>query len=273
MGKGWSIATLTFSALCACGSSGAEPAAEAELPRVELQPATTLRSEGGLLLEQQPWTRGEVHGVAWRASVSLPGHPTISPSDGVVEFAALTPSEDGPWAAINGGFYDPGGKAMGLVVSGGVERSSLVRGGGSGVFLVGPTGPRVIHRDAWVPGPGEALQSIDRLIDDGKILVKKRDGPLAARSAVAIGRGRLWLIALAEDDSVEALPDGARLRHTAGHGLSLGDFADYVLRTTGAVEALNLDGAVSTQLAARTAEGVYRVRGELGTINAVVIRP
>lgn len=273
MSRGWRFGALTICALCACASSGAPPASEAELPRVALQPETTLRSEGGLLLEQQPWTHGDVHGVAWRASVSLPGHPAISPSDGVVEFAALTPSDDGPWAAINGGFYDPSGKAMGLVVSGGVQRSALVRGGGSGVFLVGPVGPRVIHRDAWEQGPQEALQSIDRLIDDGKVLVKKRDGPLAARSAVAIGRGRLWLIALAEDDSVVALPDGARLRHTAGHGLSLGDFADYVLRTTGAAEALNLDGAVSTQLAVRTHEGVYRVRGELGTINAVVIRP
>lgn len=250
--------------------AAAAPPAEQTLA---LEAPRTLREEGGLRLEEQGWSWGEERGTAWRVSVPLPGRATVSPARSVVEFDALLPADAGPWAAINGGFYDPEGRAMGLVVSGGRERSAFVRGGGSGVFFVGPAGPAVVHRDAWKPGPAEALQSIDRLVDEGRSLVKRREGPLAARSAVAVGADRLWLLALAGEQSVVPLSDGARLDATAGNGLPLGVFAEWIVRSTGAITALNLDGAVSTQLAVRTSAGAFRVRGERGTINAIVLRP
>lgn len=265
-------------ALLASGSGcGGRQEADAATPVAEwalgVEPAKVLLEEGGLRLEEQRWTWGPVSGLAWRASTPLPGHASIASQGAVVDFQGLLPADSGPWAAINGGFYDTEGRAMGLVVSGGQERSSFARGGGSGVFLMGPTGPRVVHRDAWQPGPTEALQSIDRVVDAGQSLVKRREGPLAARSAVVVGKDRLWLVALAEEDSVDRGPGGVRLDDTSGQGVSLGVWAEYLIRETAAVEALNLDGAVSTQLAVQAAGERFIVEGERGTINAVVLRP
>lgn len=259
--------------LAACSATPQEPAADAASPGLTLSAPVVLREADGLVLDRQDWRWGDERGTAWRASVPLPGRASVVPSDGVVAFERLLPSDPGPWAAINGGFYDPEGRAMGLVLAGGNVHTPFSKGGGSGVFFMGPDGPRVVHRGAWEPGPTEALQSIDRLIDQGKSLVKRQDGPLAARSAVVVGEARLWLVALAGEDSVDALPDGAQLSATAGEGLPLGVFADYLVQSTAAREALNLDGAVSTQLAARTPEGLFHVRGQRGTINALTIRP
>lgn len=257
-------------ALLAC-SSAADPTSPPAA--LTVGPAVVKLDSGGLRLEEQTWTLGPDAGLAWRASVALPGHAVITALDEVGGFETLLPSDPGPWAAINGGFYDTDARAMGLVVSGGVERHSLQGNGGSGVFFVGPTGPRVVKRDQWQPGPAEALQSIDRLIDQGASLVAKLDGKKAARSAVVVGETRLWLVALADGPGVETIAEGVQLDDTIAHGLSLGRFAEYLIQTTDAVEALNLDGAVSTQLAVRTPDGRFEVRGERGTINAVVLRP
>lgn len=257
--------------LSACAAGSTHPS-EPLLPVTVMPTGRTLES-GGLRLVEDQWTHGEDQGLAWRVSVPLPGHATVSAVDSVADFAALLPADAGPWAAINGGFYDTSREAMGLVVSGGTERAPLRPTGGSGVFFVGPTGPRVVHRDQWQPGPTEALQSVDRLIDRELSVVTRMDGPKAARSAVVVGETRLWLVALAATSSVTATPDGYQLHDTIGRGLSLGSFAEYLIQQTAAVEALNLDGAVSTQLSLKTADGSFAVRGERGTINAVVLRP
>ncbi len=258
-------------ALAACGSRTPSEAA-ASGAALELSPPVQRLESGGLRLEEQAWRQGDEAGLAWRVSVALPGHASVSAVHSVADFSALLPKDAGPWAAINGGFYDVGREAMGLVVSAGQERAALQKSGGSGVFFVGPTGPRVVHRDAWAPGPTEALQSIDRLIEQGASLVNKLEGNRAARSAVVVGKERLWIVALAASTAAP----GAReitLDHTIGHGLTLGVFAQYLLQATDAVEALNLDGAVSTQLSVVTPEGRFDVHGERGTINAVVLRP
>src|SRR5262245_6650668 len=135
--------------LQACSSGGATQASD----ELVLEAPSPLRQEGGLLLEEQRWSWQGLSGVAWRASVPLPGKASVSSTGAVVGFQDLLPTDDGPWAAINGGFYDKGGKALGLVIAGGTERSAFLKGGGSGIFFVDPTGPRVIHRDAWSPGP------------------------------------------------------------------------------------------------------------------------
>lgn len=240
---------------------------------LKLDPPVTRLESGGLRLEEQAWSLGDSHGTAWRVSVPLPGHASVSATPSVVAFSELLPADTGPWAAINGGFYDTDKAAMGLVVSGGTERAPLRPSGGSGVFFWAPTGPHVVHRDAWAPGPPEAVQSIDRLVDQGKSVVGHLDGPLAARSAVAVGRARLWIVALSAAEGIHPVDGGVQLDHTVAHGLSLGRFAEYLLQSTDTVEALNLDGAVSTQLSVRTPEGAFALRGERGTINAVVLRP
>ncbi len=264
--------TLFVFVLCLPGAPAAPPSLT---PRqtVQVQAPTVLLEEGGMVLDRQPWSWEGRSGTAWRARVPLSGSASVVPSSQVVPFASLLPAEPGPWAAINGGFYEAG--AMGLVVASGVEHTALTPRGGSGVFQFGPQGASILHRDSWQAGAPEALQSIDRLVDQGRNLVKRREGAaLAARSAVVVGTDALWLVALAEDDSVaEVEPGGARLRGTSGRGLPLWAFAAYLVEQCGAQEALNLDGAISTQLAARTSLGSFDLRGEAGTINALVLRP
>lgn len=275
------VATVVLSALALFVLVLCLPGAPATAPTptptarvtVQVEAPFALLEEGGLILDRQTWTWEGRTGTAWRARVPLTGSASVVPSGPVVPFASLLPTDAGPWAAINGGFYEQG--AMGLVVADGVQHAALSPRGGSGVFQFGPQGPSVVHRDTWQAGAPHALQSIDRLVDQSKNLVNRReDAALAARSAVVVGRDAIWLVALAEDDSVQTVEEGgARLRGTSGRGLPLWAFAAYLIEQCEAREALNLDGAISTQLSARTSLGSFSLVGEAGTINALVLRP
>jgi hypothetical protein len=242
-----------------------------------------LGEERGLLVERQRWRYEGIQGWAWRVSVPLPGAATVAATSEVVPLEQVVhPPASGPWAAINGGFYEErSGKMapMGVVLSAGKVAQRYQRRGGSGVFAVVDDAPQIVHRDRWselsARRPAHALQSIDRIISAGASLVKPREGAgLAARSAVVVGDQRLWLVALAADGSITERADGAiQLRATGWQGLPLWGFAQYLLATTDAREALNLDGAVSTQLIAQASGKTWRVLGERGTMNAIVLAP
>ena len=249
---------------------------------IEFAPVEVLHEREGLRLEAQRYRFEGLTGRAFR--VRLPRRPDlrIVASDEVVDFDELLPNDRGPWAAINGGFYaaaTPGEpyEAMGLVMSGGDEHHELTRNGGSGVLVVtGDAAPVIVHRSDLDGSPREALQSIDRIVAGGENLVKPRDDARsAARSAVVVGEDHLWLVALTADGSLIPLrgADGYGLKSTGWQGLPLWAFAQYLLETTDARDALNLDGAVSTQLAVRDGEYRFELRGERGTINAIVVRP
>jgi hypothetical protein len=237
-----------------------------------------LHQAQGLRVERQRWEFGDVEGIAWRARVGLDADVDLSTSDDVVAFRRLLPTDPGPWAAINGGFYEavPDSdtyRPMGLVVSEGEEKSGLTRRGGSGVFYVDEDGPAVAHRDQFATAPSVALQSIDRIVSDGESVVSRRAGAKgAARSAVVVGDSHLWLVIAVADADVTETSTGARLSKS-GEGLPLWAFAEYVLATTDAHDALNLDGGVSTQLAVRDHDFILYVDGVRGTINALVARP
>jgi uncharacterized protein YigE (DUF2233 family) len=193
------------------------------------------------------------------------------PSDSVQRLDLLVAPLSGSWAAINGGFYDQA--AMGLVVSGGHTHTALSAKGGSGVLSWGPGPAQIQHRDVYGGGAQEALQSIDRLVDEGRVLVEQRpDAHRDARSGVGLSPEGLCLAVAAADSSLAATPSGYQLIRTAGEGLTLAGFAR-LLRELQAMYALNLDGAVSSQMVVQTTEGRWEIRGERGTINAVVIHP
>lgn len=237
-------------------------------------PAQLIAAEGGLIVERQAWQFDGVTGSAWRARTALPGRIRVIPSSGVSRFAQFIPDDPGPWAIINGGFYDVDGRAMGVVVADGETFSPFRRGGGSGVFQVTQEGPRIIHRSEFKPGVIQALQSIDRIIDNGRSLVNPRlNARSTARAAVVITDKELIFVVVAQDESVSGKGDDVRLGITSRLGLPLWAFSDYLLRSTGAREALNLDGSVSTQFAARLAGRDIRVRGVRGTVNALIMRP
>ena len=236
-------------------------------------PTEVMLETDGLVLERQAWQLGNLRGRAWRVRLPTSGTVRIEPAEEIAAFTDFLPGDEGPWAAINGGFYDRDLAPMGLVVADGVEHHPLRSNGGSGVFAMTENGPTILHRTDWEPGPVQALQSIDRLIDAGASVVSSRDDRGAARSAVAVGPDHLWLIVAASDDSIRVVPDGVWLRWTARSGLPLWAFADYILGTTNALSALNLDGGGSTNLVVKTRAQQFRVIGERGTINAIVVRP
>ena len=120
----------------------------------------------------------------------------------------------------------------------------------------------------------QALQSIDRIIDGGRSLVRWRaDARRTARSAIALTDQEVIFIVAAETRSLYGGDFDVRIASPSGFGLPLWAFSQYVLGSTGARQALNLDGARSSQLAARIGGKKFRVRAVGGTVNAVVLRP
>ena len=265
------VATLL---LAGCASSPPPPVANPSATDVAVAAAapTVLVDTRGLRLEQQRWQFGDEAGLAWRVRVPLAANIHVVPSEHVVPFETFDQAT-GVWATINGGFYE-NDAPMGLVVTGGVEHAPVSPRGGSGIFQFGDGGAHVVHRDVWQPGPQEALQSVDRLVaDSASVVVRRDDAPIDARSAVVVSADAVWLVALASDASISPAEDGVTLHDTTRHGLPLWAFADYLRASTGAVEALNLDGAVSTQLAVHTPDRTFRVHGERGTIDAIAVAP
>ncbi len=186
-----------------------------------------------------------------------------------------------PFAAINGGFYDTDGEAMGLVRAGGAEVHPLTERGGSGIFLMEDGRPRIVHRDAYVASDriGDAVQSIDRVVDGGESLVREdRAARRAARSAVAIDARDVLHFVIAFDERAIAEEEGARIvldEDSGTTGPTLGELASLLADAPaegglGAVTALALDGGFSTSLTVKSALRALRVVAYRATINAIV---
>jgi hypothetical protein len=248
--------------------------APADSSQLTVDTPQVLADRDGLVVDVQRWRIGDRAGLAWRVRAPRDVVMDVVPSERDVPFSELLPAE-GAWAAINGGFYEDH-TATGLVVSDGVSRSPTGPRGGSGVVAWGPEPVRVVHVDAWAEGPREAVQSVDRLVDAGVSLVGARAGrPRAARSAIAVAQDAVWLVVLAEDASLHGASSRdthVQLAGTSGYGMTLAEFADYLVQATAAQQALNLDGAISSQLAAEVGDVSLRVLGEHTTINAIVVR-
>jgi len=234
--------------------------------------ADELLAEGdGLALHRMRWQVNNRSGVAWAVKAQPEGRLTIRPSESVQALSTLTASETGTWAAVNGGFYEDG--PMGLVVSDGVERHPRTSRGGSGIVQFDPMPVQVLHRDAWTPAARQALQSIDRLVDGGQSLVKAKEGAHRdARTAVAVAADGVWVVVAVATESVNETSQGAKLTKTVGQGFTLSEFSDFLVGTLHAQQALNLDGAVSTQMIVNIQSQRWTIEGERGTINAVVLK-
>ncbi len=254
--------------------------------KLELGPVQPIWEESGITLEQQPWRIGESRGLAWRVKLDRDGSfARVLAADDVQDFEDFLAPDDGPRVMINGGFYEssktPGiqYEAMGVVRSRGKTHHRYVHRGGSGVLVITKDDLKIIHRSDWPEHKGkattDALQSIDRIVDKSKALVKPKDPPgrLAARSGIALGKEHIWVIVAVSERSIRPTPEGVTLVGTSYQGMPLWGFAHYIVASTEATEALNLDGAVSTQMEVRTVNHTFSVRGERGTINAVEFRP
>lgn len=249
---------------------------------IELGPAETLASDAGLELSRQPLSVAGEALIAWR--VKLPRDPerwSVEVRAGELALLdGLAPgASEAPWALVNGGFYEVSGSGyapMGLVLAAGDEVSPHRRRGGSGVLVVDRRGQvSVVHRDRWPEvsaGARHALQSIDRLVDGGRSLVRSDSTRRAPRSAVALTKEAVWLVAVVAVSDLSG--QDTQTPRLTGHraGLTLRELARYLV-DLGAEEALNLDGGISTQLAASIGEVRFVLRPLGGTMSAVLVRP
>ncbi|MCA9565416.1 MAG: phosphodiester glycosidase family protein [Myxococcales bacterium] len=260
------------------GESPARQAPDLNAPLV-VGDANALLSGEHIGLEEREWSVAGRSGVAWIVRIDGGTEMSVIPTLEVADFDQFIPAYDteSDWAVINGGFYDTDQTAMGLVLAHGDEHSPLTMNGGSGVFYLSEQGPGIVHQTQWREtvdqvAPTDAIQSIDRLVDEGRSLVNSEDRRGAARGAVALVGEEIWLVIAVDHDSVRPNDDGeVWLRGTSRMGMSLGHFADFLV-ALGADRALNLDGGGSSSLAVQIGGSRFRVRGERGTINALLAR-
>lgn len=142
-------------------------------------------------------------------------------------------------AAINGGFFTPEGKPLGLLVEDGTQRGSLNTSSlGSGFYTSTPAGCALIRRDPDLPTnhalhAGELLQSGPFLVEDGAVTSGLSNDKRRRRSFLAWNGRHHWIMGQTSPTSLHALAN-------ALIELPIGK-----LRIT---TALNLDGGSSSDL-------------------------
>ena len=285
---GW-MGAIAWLVLLVGTSSRADAPEVARGAGVRLERGALLHRYGapGDAVEAGVWAYSEASGRGrlWIVTID-PARASVGvrPSAQPASLASLVTGERGDFVAINGGFYDEASKPMGMVVAAGAEHARLRRGGGSGVFFVKGGEPGIVHRgsDLLRQPVEEALQSIDRLVDESEVLVRQRaDLPHDARSAVAIDwLGRIHLVVAVDERSIALERDGTIQLgpETTTTGPTLWQLAEFLARPVlegglGARVALNLDGGFSTALQLRLRGEKLALGGYRGTINALVARP
>ena len=144
-------------------------------------------------------------------------------------------------AGINGGYFQPDGTPVGLLISDGktihpFESAKLL----SGVFYVRDGKPGLVRSQGFfrIRMATQAIQCGPFLIEDGKGVRGLNNERVAARTFVLMGNNSLWgfgicrSVTLAEMSQILLAPD--------------------LLQHATVVTALNLDGGSSTQFWARS---------------------
>lgn len=156
-------------------------------------------------------------------------------------------SRTGAELVVNGGFFDPDGKPVGLVMSDGVVLSKFVKGLSGGVIAIDGSSARLIASEEFKASEGGkfAIQCRPRLVVDRAANVKGDDGKRAERTALCIREGgRVLDVVL-----VRGSEDGE------SPGPSLFALAQYLVGS-GCDAALNLDGGPSTGASWREGDAV-----------------
>jgi len=139
--------------------------------------------------------------------------------------------------AVNGGYFEDRGRPLGYLRE--AERlvvPDVATGAAfTGVLVVRPEGTRILHRDAFQPGPALlALQAGPRLVADGRPVAVLDSPPRRRTGVVRDTRGDLVLY---------ATDPGGNLSMRACRDLLTGPAKAGGVQP---VEALNLDGGSST---------------------------
>lgn len=238
------------------------------------EPTTIAEAPWGRFV-RVPWRIGQEFGFGWHVIVTDTARLAVVGAARTREFDELL--QEAAWpvlAAINGGFFDENDAPLDLIRASGREVHRLRRDGGSGVFTVSKGRADIVHRSERTDGAEHALQSIDRLILDGRSLIKASpgaSGARAARSAVAITAEGVELVVVAHGESLRRGANRADVRFASGFGLTLGELADYLLAASSADKALNLDGGPSVQLRVKLGAHELVLDGGGPTASAIVV--
>jgi uncharacterized protein YigE (DUF2233 family) len=138
-------------------------------------------------------------------------------------------------AMINGGFFQPGYKPLGLLIVDGRE-TNPVRKADWGIFLIQDSQPKIIHTTEFSPDKNisQALQVGPRLVVGGRELTMKKQ--IARRSAVGVTH-KNQVILVNTDDTDAYAQDLARVFWLTEEEGGLG-----------CRDAMSLDGGPSAQL-------------------------
>jgi uncharacterized protein YigE (DUF2233 family) len=165
---------------------------------------------------------------------------------------------------VNGGFFDPDGKPVGLAISGGAALSKLGKALSGGVLASDGTRATLFAAEGFTLPEGSrfALQCRPRLVVDGQANVKSDDGKRAERTALCTregGRVVEVIVVRGSDDGESAGPSlHALSRHLADAGCE---------------SALNLDGGPSTGVAWREGERTQLLAPQKGIRHVVAFIP
>lgn len=136
-------------------------------------------------------------------------------------------------AAVNGGFFTPEGKPLGLVISGGRREGSLNRASSLGAGLYLDDGaPRLVRRESGASG-GELLQSGPFLVENNRAVGGLSPETSTARTFIGWDGKTGWFIARSGACSLAGL----------GRALAGAEMGGVAAR-----QVLNLDGGRSSDL-------------------------
>jgi hypothetical protein len=187
----------------------------------------------------------------FRAALDVPGAGSSHTARQVLEAS-------GAAAVVNGGFFDPEGRSLGLRISEGRVLVPLRKRVDWGVLVVRSGRGQIVHSRDFRLEPGDAEQIEAALQVGPRLVVAGRPTRLkpqsAVRSAVALDQSGRRLTLVATLDSVEASVLAETL---AGLG-----FEDVLL----------LDGGPSSQLCARIGELRLDVRGAYAVPDLLLLR-
>ena len=152
------------------------------------------------------------------------------------ESAAL--SCDG-YAAINGGFFTPEGKPLGLLVASGIKRGSLNNSSlGAGIFISSKNKSAIVRRELYAPSSvannvENLLQAGPMLVEHGKATIGLSDHNERPRSFIAWDGKHHWAIGHIHSSTLAGVAKA--LSETSLNGFK-------------ASTVLNLDGGRSSDL-------------------------
>ena len=195
-------------------------------------------------------------------TVALPGYELeIEDAEMRTSLDALLERTGGE-IAVNGGFFDPSAKPLGLAMSKGIVLSRLSTAMSGGVVTFDGERARLFASEGFTAPEGTrfAIQCKPRLVVDGAPNVKSDDGQRSERTALCLrDEGRTLDVVVVREASGAA---------TGPSLYALGRF----LARRGCEGALNLDGGPSTGIAWREDGQARQYSPRRGVRHAVIFK-